>query len=211
MKIIVKSLLLIAVLVSLHARAQTEGSNRDLVSFSWEMGFPSSNKYLNESSLSGWRFEYRKGIKPYLSIGLGLSWNAFDEYIHTKTYTSSDSAKAITTDMIRQVYTLPITLTAHYYYPTKSKIMQPYLGVGLGGQYAENNTYMNIYSFNENNWGFVIRPEVGALFTFSPRSPVKALLGLGLNVSTNKYEAFDINGWNHVTVNVGIGIGTGDF
>src|SRR5215204_4999981 len=133
MKIILKSLLSIGILISLQGNAQTPGE-RDLVAFSWEISSPTSNKFISETSLSGWRLEYRKGITPNISVGLGLSWSAFDEYVTTKTYTTPDKTKAITTDMIRQVYSLPITLLGHYYFSSKSKVFEPYVGLGLGAQ-----------------------------------------------------------------------------
>ena len=207
MKIILKSLLSIGTLISLHSAAQIMPADRDLAAFSWEISSPASNDYINKTSLSGWRFEYRKGINTNLSVGLGLSWSAFDEYVNTKTYSTPGQTKAITTDMIRQVYTLPITLVAHYYYDTKSKIMQPYAGLGLGTQYAEHKAYLNIYELIETNWGFTARPELGALFAFSSHSPMRALLSFGYNYSTNKNEAFNVDNWNHFTVNIGIGLG----
>src|SRR5687768_1121689 len=115
MKILWKSLLSIGMLVSLHGAAQTLPADRDLAAFSWEMSFPTTNKYINESSLSGWRFEYRKGIRKDISVGIALSWSAVEEFINTKTYSTPDYSKAITADMIRQAYTLPITLVGHYY------------------------------------------------------------------------------------------------
>jgi outer membrane protein W len=208
MKIIVTSLLSIGLFISLKGASQGLPSDRDLFAFSWEISDPTGNKYINETSMSGWRLEYRKGIKHNLSVGIAMSWSAFDEFVNTKTYSSADNTKAITTDMIRQVYTLPITLVGHYYLNTKSNFFQPYLGLGLGAQYAEHKAFLNIYELNETNWGFVARPEVGALFRFSSHSPVRALLGLGFNYSTNKNEAFDIDNWNQVIVNVGIAFGT---
>src|SRR5436305_12136112 len=134
-------------------------------------------------------------------MGLAMSWNSFNEYVPTKTYMAANQAKAITSDMLRQVYSLPITLIAHYYTNTNSKVVQPYFGIGLGAQYLQNNSYLNIYTFSETNWVFVARPEVGSLFTFSNTSPVKALLGLGLNLSTNQNEFFDLKGWDYLSVN----------
>jgi outer membrane protein W len=206
MKLIFSVLAFSVTLFSLHVAAQTV-SNRDLASFSWEAAFPADNKYLNESSFSGWRFEYRKGIKKDFTLGVALSWNAFSEYVPTTTYQTPSGTKAITTDMIRHVYTLPITLIGHYYFSTKGKILEPYAGLGVGAQYAEQLAYLNVYELSETNWGFVARPELGTLFNFGHDSPVKAMLGVGFNISTNKNEAFNINGWNHLTVNVGIGIG----
>ena len=202
-----KCLLSIVALVSLQASAQKSPADYDLVAFSWEPSFPAKNEYINASSMNGWRFEYRKGIKHNLSVGVALSWNAFDEYLNSKTYSTAGQTKAITTDMIRQVYTLPMTITVHHYFNTQSKIMQPYAGLGLGTQYAEHKAYFNIYEVIETNWGFCARPEVGALFSFSPDSPMKGLLSFGYNYSTNKNKAFGIDNWNHFTINLGIGFG----
>src|SRR3954454_966800 len=107
MKIIMKFLLTIGALVSLQDTAQKSPADYDLVAFSWEPSFPAKNEYINASSLNGWRFEYRKGIKHNLSVGIALSWNAFDEYVNSKTYSTAAKTKAFPTDMIRQVYTLP--------------------------------------------------------------------------------------------------------
>ena len=208
MKLLATSLLSIGTFLSLQGNGQKLPADRDLVAFSWEVGVPANNNYLTETSLTGWRFEYRKGIKHNLSVGIAMSWAAFDEYVATKTYSTPGQTKAVTTDMIRQVYTLPLTLTGHYYMNTKSKMLEPYLGLGLGAQYAEHKAFLNIYELNETNWGFVARPEIGTLIRFSSHSPVKGLLSVGYNFSTNKNEAFDVDSWSHMAVNVGIAIGT---
>src|SRR5439155_10023047 len=132
MKRITKCLLAIGILASLKSGAQTLPSDRDLVAFSWEIAAPADNKFITKTSMSGWRFEYWKGMKHNLSVGIAMSWNAFNDYVNSKTYTTPGQTKAITTDMIRHAYTLPITLLAHHYLNTKSKIMQPYVGLGMG-------------------------------------------------------------------------------
>ena len=137
-------------ITSVHSKAQNN-LPRDFVAFSWEMAIPSTNDFLEESSYSGWRAEYRRMIKPNFSVGLGLSWNTFDELLPKQTYTSEDGGTAVHTDMIRQLITVPITLTGHYYFSKAGKLLQPYVGVGLGAQYAENNVFFNIYQIQDNN------------------------------------------------------------
>lgn len=205
-------ILLIGLSVSVFTKAQDSQSGtampKDFTAFSWEMSFPLDNKYLNESSLSGWRLEYRRMVSSNISVGIAASWSAFDEYTPSTTYSSHSGATAVTTDLIKQVYTVPITLTSHYYFKSKILLFQPYIGIGLGTQYEENNTYFNIYQLTENNWGFVARPELGAVIHFGKDSPVKGLISAGYNWSTNKVEAFNIDNWSHLAVNVGIGIGS---
>lgn len=204
---------LAGLIVSIHGKAQDSHSSavsmpKDFTAFSWEMSIPTDNKYLTENSLSGWRLEYRRMVKSNFSVGLALSWNAFDETLPTKTYYSPNESTAVTTDMIRQVYTVPITFISHYYFKSRILLFQPYLGVGLGTQYQENNTYFNIYQLTENNWGFVARPELGSIIHFGSHSPVKGLVSVGYNWSTNKVESFKVDNWTHLSVNVGIGVGS---
>ena len=210
MKCSVLVILLIGLTTSNTTKAQSHSSAmpKDFTAFSWEMSFPTGNKYLTESSMSGWRLEYRRMVKSNFSVGLALSWNSFDEYTPSKTYSSHNGATAVTTDLIRQVYTVPITAIAHYYFASNMPILRPFVGIGLGTQYAENNTYFNIYQLTENNWGFVARPELGAVISFGQNSPVKGLISAGYNWSTNKNEAFNVDNWSHLTVNVGIGVGS---
>jgi hypothetical protein len=198
--------------VSLGVRAQEAPSSgvsmpKDFTAFSWEIAMPTGNKYLTQNSLSGWRLEYRRMVSKNLSVGVAASWNSFDENFPTNTYYSPNKSTAVTTDMIRQVYTVPITLTSHYYFNTKILLFQPFLGVGLGTQYEENNTYFNIYQITENNWGFVARPEIGTLIHFGKESPMKGLVSLGYNWSNNKIESANVTNWSHLAVNVGIGVG----
>jgi outer membrane protein W len=205
-------LLLVVLTSCLDAHAQDSHSPgvsmpKDFTVFSWEMSIPTGNKYLSENSLSGWRLEYRRMVKKNLSIGIAASWNSFDQTFPTNTYYSPNKSTAVTTDMIRQVYTVPITLTSHYYFNTKILVFQPYVGVGLGTQYEENNTYFNIYQITENNWGFVARPEIGTLIHFGKESPVKGMVSVGYNWSDNKIESANITNWSHLAVNIGVGIG----
>lgn len=205
MKNIMKSLVLFFTILCIRAQAQ-ELASKSMVGISWEVALPSGNDYLSEPSFSGWRLEYRQLVRSSMSVGIAMSWNTYDEYADSKTYTSSGGSSAVTTDMIRQLYTVPITLTGHYYPGIKGRPVQPYIGLGLGAQYAQQNTYFNIYEVTEYNWGFVARPEVGILFRLGP-SPVRGMLAAGYNIATNKNEAFQQNGMNHFAFTLGVGIG----
>jgi len=206
MKLFLKSLFIIGLLAS--ARGNAQSTNRlftDFFAFDWEVALPTDNKFLSETSLSGWRLEYRRMVKQNLSVGLAVSWSAFDEYQTTKTYHGTNGRSAVTTDMIRQVYTVPITLITHYYFKNKGGLLQPYVGLGLGTQYAESNAYFNIYVVTDNNWGFVARPEIGTFINLGA-SPAKILLSAGYNWSTNTNNAFDVSNISQFTINLGIGI-----
>src|SRR5215203_5740216 len=84
------------------------------VGLSWEIAIPQGDIISKTSTLGG-RLEYRKFINEKFSAGIAVSMNSVDQYYGTKTYEKADGTVAVTTDMIRQAFTMPMTLTAHYY------------------------------------------------------------------------------------------------
>lgn len=185
------------------AKAQTHSP--DFFGVSWEIAFPANSGYLTKTSLAGGRLEYRRKLNPQFSVGIAASWNSFDQYFGSQTYQSKDGGRAVTTDMVRQIYTVPITLIGHYYPKMANKAIQPYIGIGLGTQYAEQNAYFNIYELSNYNWGFVARPEIGTFFNF--QSNFKIMLTASYNFATNKNSEFNISHINQFGINVGVGWG----
>lgn len=179
-----------------------QGKMTNLWGLSWEISVPTNNNFLDKTSLAGGRLEYRHFLpsKP-LSFGLAVSWNSYEQYIPTQTITYKDGNSAITTDMDRIIYTVPILATAHYYF-NYGKTAQPYVGVGIGTQYAEQRIYYNIFETDYYNWGFAVRPEIGVLI--SPGHKHWGIIAsAGYGFATNKNDVFDINNLKNVAFNVG--------
>jgi outer membrane protein W len=172
----------------------------NMIFVGYEVAIPTNNDYLSETSWSGFRFEYRHMVTPNVSIGLAVSFNTFDEYFTRQTYQMPDGTGAITSDMIRQIYTSPMTASVHYYLDGNN--IRPYVGLGLGAQYSEQNAYFNIYGVSSNNWGFVTRPEIGILGRFN--SNVSGFLSVAYNYSTNKNESFNIDHLSQIPISIGL-------
>jgi len=173
----------------------------NLMTFNWQIATPLSTNYLKETSLSGGNFEYRRFLNPKFSVGIGFSWNSFEQYIAPRVYEKPDGSQAIYTDFVHQVYTLPMYLNAHYYFGGGEN-MKPYAGLGLGAQYSEQSAYYNIFVSEEENWGFVARPEAGLLFKLNDYFGLHG--AVGFNYATNKNDDFKIESLKHVYYNVGI-------
>lgn len=206
-KLAILFLFFIAISKDDHAQTPTQTQSytvTDRFFIGYEVAFPGGD-FISRTSWSGGRFEYRIMIKPNVSVGIGSSWNSFEQYTPRTVYQKEDGSGAITSDIIKQVYTVPITASAHYYFRGKEKLL-PYLGVGLGAQYSDQTVYLNIYALDENNWGFVVRPEIGLIYSFNPAFGM--FLSGAYNYSTNKNDAFDIDNLHHFAVTIGITFST---
>ncbi|HEY6976643.1 MAG TPA: OmpW family outer membrane protein [Chitinophagaceae bacterium] len=197
-----KKLLLITILcIALLSKnnAQSFSSLPDKFFIGYEPAFPTGD-FLSEPSWAGGRVEYRRMIKPNFSVGIAGSWNSFDEYVPRTTYQKPDGSGAVTTDLVKEIYTVPLTLSGHYYFKSGKKIL-PYAGLGLGTEYSDQTLYFNIFSTDDNNWGFVVRPEVGLIYPFS--SSTALYLSGAYNYATNKNDAFNIDHLAHFAVSIG--------
>jgi outer membrane protein W len=179
--------------------------NTNFVFVGYEVSAPTNQNYLTETSWSGIRFDYRRILSPNVSIGIGVSFNTFNQYFPTTTYQRQDGSGAVTGDMIRQIYTAPITLSAHYYLTSKS-LIKPYVGLGLGTEYAEQNAYFNIYKIGYNNWGFCLRPEAGIIARFNRE--FAGFVSVAYNYSTNSNPAFHIDNLTQIPFTIGVAFTT---
>ena len=164
------------------------------------MAILTNNNYLTKTSWSGMRFDYQFMIKSNVSVGIGASYNSFDQYFPKQTYQKTDGTGAVTSDMVRHIYTSPITASVHYYFD--GKMVRPYVGIGLGTEYAEQDAYFNIYTVQAKNWGFVVRPEVGAIAKFSPN--VGGFLSVAYNYATNSEDDFNISHLSQFPITIGL-------
>ncbi len=198
-KYIILGLMLILGVASSFA----QGRINNLFGLSWEIAIPTNNDFLDKTSFAGGKAEYRYFLKQApVSFGISTSWNSFEQYIPTQTITYKDGNSAITTDMDRVIYTVPITATAHYYFNYGKKAM-PYVGLGIGTQYAEQNIYYNVFEDTENNWGFAIRPEIGVLIRPNGGN-WGILLGAAYSYATNKNDLFKNDNLKSFNFNIGL-------
>jgi hypothetical protein len=167
----------------------------------WEMAIPSGGNYVNKNSYSGGRFDYKHFVDGgNIAVGASMGWNSFDEYTPARIYDRPDGSGAIYSDMVRHVYTLPIAINAFYYFNKRN--VKPYIGLGLGTSYSEQESFFNIYVVKESNWGFLVKPEIGL------QLEINETFGLATyatyNYATNRSNSFNIDYF--ASFNIGAGL-----
>lgn len=185
--------ILLALLIGGNTVKAQVGTGFDqLITFGWDVNIPMGDKFVDEVSWAGGKFEFRKMIDEKFSLGFDLSWNSYYALKPYQTYHLSASTD-VTTDLYKYNYTLPMAITAHYYFQTGSGIFIPYVGLGMGAMYAQPKLYFNIYEIDQENWGFLMRPELGTVIKFNPGSDVGLLLAARYSYSTNQEPTFNIS------------------
>jgi outer membrane protein W len=145
--------------------------------------------FVGVTSANGFKIESRHFLNENISVGGEISWNSLYEYTPTQTYQIENGA--VTTDLFKYMYNVPFVMNAHYYFGSNSIVM-PYAGLAAGGMYSEQYLYLNIHEITGKNWGFVVRPEAGAIIKFGSDSNMAALLGIRYNYATNHESKFNI-------------------
>jgi outer membrane protein W len=200
-KIFLSLLLLLAIGVASQAqKAASDWYQRNMMTLNWQFASPTNPDYLSNTSWVGGNFEFRHFVNKKISVGAGLSWNSFEQYFEPQVYEKPDGSQAFYTDMVRQVYTLPLYANVHYYFDGGAKI-KPYVGLGIGGQYSEQSAYYNVFVSESNNWGFAVRPEVGAMYKLGPYFGLHA--NVGYSYATNKNEDFKMDDFKHIYYSIG--------
>jgi outer membrane protein W len=164
MKKIFLGLMMLVMTYGAQAQFRT-GSSVFLVG--WEIGVPVSNDYISQASFGGGYFDWRKFVKPNLSLGFQTSFNFFRQFVDTKTYVSNDQLTAVTTNMVRRQTTFPLMFNACYYFHDMG-IASPYVGLGVGALYSDQWMFYSQYNSSNRDWGFNLRPTVGAILHFGP-------------------------------------------
>ena len=193
-----------SVVFTLYAHAQsTEHSpfSNQMLDFAWDVNIPASNKLITDVSWAGFKMEYRKMVAKDLSVGIEVGWNAYHQYIPRRTYTAQNGA--ITTDFYPYIYNLPLAANVHHYFHA-GKLVFPYIGLALGATYSEQKLYYNTYYSSDYNWGFLVRPELGAIFKFNEFSNTSFLFGVRYSYSTNQQDNFEINGLQSLGFQLGV-------
>ena len=167
----------------------------------WNYNTPlSDTEWIGDPSIEGLKMGYRKLITDRIAAGVDFTWSVYDQYEPTTTFVSNDGA--ITTDYFKYVYNYGITATGQYFLPVNSMNILPYVGIGVGAAYNRYAMYYNIYTDEDTSWGFLARPEVGVLFTFSKK--VGATVAAHYDYSTAKSDYFELSNFSHYGFNVGL-------
>jgi hypothetical protein len=134
-----------------------------------------SDDFVDETSWRGFSFEARSMVKEQVSIGIGFTYNRFDQTRSNVTL-QTDSGGTLSGPVYRYADQLAVKGLGHFYLGHGA--LQPYLGVGLGGVWTYSYSQIADLANTDDGFEFIASPEVGLMLTAA-----KGASSLGLNVA----------------------------
>lgn len=180
---------------------------RSYYTFSWNTTFTLGdfNKWVNNASLAGFDFGGRYFVKNGLAAGFNISWQRVGETYDNETFFIPEKGIAITATNYRYTWMVPFQgVIAYHLMP--SKLISPYIGLGIGGDYMEHHLLIQEYDIYEEQWDFSLTPEIGAIVKFGQTSNWGALVAFNYKWTTNRIEFYNTDTKDLSMLNLKIGI-----
>ncbi len=207
-----KLILLSAIILSCaglaNAQSYSYGGNdiKQIYSINYQMNVPlgSSKNFVSNASFEGVNINWAYFVTRGIAVGLDLSYNNYHEKIGQKIYRPNENM-AVNAAQFRYTQAFPIKAQVKYFF-SQDRYIKGYAGLGLGALSAGQHIVVQDLGEWNNNWGFLVSPEVGMLIPFGADSPFGANISAGYNFSTNKstFGNIDIKDRQSIYFNVGL-------
>jgi outer membrane protein W len=151
--------------------------DKSIWTMNWEIAQPIGDftNYIDQTSLSGFSLESRSMVRNNLSAGISFSYNRFDQTYPNLQQTTGTTT--VTGPVFRYADMFAVRVLGHYYF-LQGKMIQPYLGGGIGGVWTYGYQQVTDFSNTQSNFDFIISPEVGAMITLA-----RGATNMGLNLA----------------------------
>lgn len=206
-----KIILLLAIIVSCmeFANAQSysyNGNMRQIYSLNYQMNVPTgaSKDFISKGSFEGVNFNWAYFVTDNIAVGMDLSYNNYHQKIGKQIYRPTENM-AINAAQYRYTQAFPLKAQVKYFF-SQNRFIKGYAGLGLGALSAGQHIVVQDLDSWDNNWGFLVAPEIGVLIPFGFDSPFGANLTAGYNFSTNKASLGNVSSDNRQSFYFNVGM-----
>jgi hypothetical protein len=191
--------LLFLAAVPFGAKAQERELQLDL---NYSIGIPGGSfktDAVDKTSLRGWTANLLYNITDKISVGLGTGFQDFYQKFPRAVYKLQEGGE-VSAVLTNSIQTIPILAQFQYRF-LPGKTVQPYVGVGVGGNMIMFDQYLGEFDNSTSNFRFAARPEAGLFIPFRKEGPA------GIHVfGAYNYMPYNTNGVSNLN-NWATGIG----
>ena len=195
--LLITSLFFLAI-IPFTSKAQEKVMQLDL---NYGIGIPGGSfktDAVDKASFRGFTANLLYNITPHISVGLGTGFQDFYQKYPRSVY-KLDGGE-VSAVLSNSIQTIPILAEFQYRF-LPGKMIQPYVGVGIGGNMVVFDQYLGEFENSKSNFKFTARPEAGLFIPFRKDGPA----GLHLFGAYN-YMPYNMDGIDNLN-NWGAGLG----
>ena len=189
------------------ANAQSYGNDmKQVYSFNYQVNVPagSSTNFISKMNFEGFNMNWAYFINTNIAFGLDIGYSNYHQKFGQKVYRPNANT-AINAAQYRYTQVFPIKAQAKYFF-TPNYPVKMYAGLGVGALSAGQHIIIQDFDAWNNNWGFLLSPEIGVLIPFGQENTWGANITAGYNWSTNKSSLGDIKIDNMQSFYMNIGL-----
>jgi len=156
--------------------------------------------FVNKTSYRSWAASLLYGINDKLSVGLGTGFQDFYQKYPRQVY-KLEGGGDVSAVLSNSVQAIPLLAQVQYIFTPQARV-QPYVGVGVGGNLILYRQYLGEFGSSKNKFGFAARPEAGVFVPFRKGGPAGITLRADYNYMPVNYN--DLQGMDNWGAGIGV-------
>jgi len=199
----IKALAMIAIVVAFALPSRAQTSDTFYSNIDWQFNFPISNSFADKASGWGMNFEGGYYLTENFALGAFLAYHSNHKYIPRQTISLGDNS-SINTDQQHTLFQMPFGVAGRYVF-NRDGMLQPYVSIKAGPQYARLKTTFNAYQNDDNTWGFYVSPEIGMnIFPWVYRPGIHIAAYYSYATNKGSVMTYDVDGMSNFGLRLGV-------
>ncbi len=191
---------LIAVFFTAGALQAQEGRLNLNINYSINTPTGDFKDFVNKTSYRSWAASLLYGINDKLSVGLGTGFQDYYQKYPRQVY-KLEGGGDVSAVLSNSVQAIPLLAQVQYNFTPQARV-QPYVGVGVGGNLILYRQYLGEFGSSKNKFGFAARPEAGVFVPFRKGGPAGITLRADYNYMPVNYN--DLQGMDNWGAGIGV-------
>lgn len=155
---------------------------------------------VEKTSFRGWTANLMYNITDKISVGLGTGFQDFYQKYPRAVYKLNEGGE-VSAVLTNSIQTIPVLAQVQYRFMPGSMV-QPYVGVGVGGNMVVYDQYLGEFDNSKSSFKFAARPMAGLFVPFRKDGPAGINIFGAYNYMPYKSDGIEnLNNWS-----TGIGI-----